>query len=327
MIGGHLVRRLLDDGYTVRASDIKRLDQWWQIHDDALNLDRLNCATPEDALAAVNGCDWVFDLAENMGGIGFITSERVACAESVEIGINLLRQSARSGVSRFFFASSACVYPVHMQEKAAAPRLRESDAWPADPEEGYGLAKLYLEELCRHYQAEGRIETRVARYHNVYGEHGSWRDGREKAPAALCRKAAETKLRFGRQGATTLRVWGDGRQTRSYCHVSDAVEGTLRLMASSYSRPLNIGTERLVTVDQLLDIIEAAAGIHPRRIYELGAAQGVRGRNADLALCRQVLGWQPTVALETGITDLYFWIEREVERSLASPRPPSTLNG
>lgn len=264
------------------------------------------------AVDAVDGAEWVFDLSEVMGGIGFIESNRIACAESVEIGVNLLRAASRCGVERFFFSSSACVYPTHLQAMADGYRLREVEAWPARPEAGYGFQKLYMEELCRSYREERGLETRVARYHNVYGPFSSWNDGKEKSPAAICRKVAEAKLK----GTGTVEVWGDGSQRRSYLFVDDCVDATVALMASDHSEPVNVGSERDVSVDELVSLVEAIAGVTLARTYDTRAPQGVRGRSADLTVVRAVLGWEPSRSLEKGLAALYGWVESQVAARL-----------
>ena len=314
MIGSALVERLVGQGHDVRAVDLKPEAAWWRRFERVENWDLCDLRGEDEAQAAVTDAEWVFDLAENMGGISFIESERVECAESIEIGINMLRESARAGVQRFFFSSSACIYPTHIQGSTEVVSLRESDAWPARPEDGYGFSKLYMEELCRNYREDRGLETRVARYHNIYSPYGSWNDGKEKSPAALCRKVAEAKC----SGSGTIEIWGDGEQRRSYCYIDDCLDGTLRLMASDHHDPLNIGSDRLVSVNELVSIIEEVAGVSLERTYNLTAAQGVRGRNSDNTLCRQVLGWEPTVPLEDGLRDLYFWVEAQVLRALVT---------
>ena len=310
-IGGALVQRLVAEGHDVTAVDIKPYSKWWRISDEAHNWQRCDCRKADYAEEAVMGAEWVFDLAETMGGISFIEGERVACSESIEIGINLIRESARAGVRRFFFSSSACIYPTDIQGSTEVTALKESDAWPARPEDGYGFGKLYMEELCRHYREERGLETRVARYYNIFGPHGSWNDGKEKSPAALCRKVAEAKL----TGNHKIEIWGDGEQRRSYCFIEDCLEGTLRLMASDHPEPLNIGSDRLVSVNELVSIIEGIAGVSLERRYDVTAAQGVRGRNSDNTLCKEVLGWEPRISLEDGLGSLYFWIESMVRKS------------
>lgn len=307
MIGGHLVKRLLQDGHSVRAVDIKSPRDWWQIHRGlkAQNWGSRDLSKLNNALDAVNGSDYVFDLAENMGGIGYITENRVDCAESIEIGINLLRASERCGVKRFFFSSSACVYNTALQQSGMYS-LKEDDAWPAQPEDGYGFAKLYMEELCRHYSEERGVETRVARYHNVYGPPCSWNDGKEKSPAALCRKVAEA------EDTSEIEIWGDGSQIRSYLHVDDCVEGTLALMDSDMNTPINIGSDRAVTIFELATMIEYIAGKDLDHRYNMQGAQGVVGRNADITMAKATLDWEPKVSLEDGLTQLYAWIKEQV---------------
>jgi GDP-D-mannose 3',5'-epimerase len=320
-VGGHLVKALLDQGHEVRASDIKPLRDWWQEHEHAHNFSNLDLSNAPEALAAVAGMDQVYDLAEHMGGISFIESNKVACAESIQIGIALLRACVVHNVGRFFYSSSACVYPTHIQQRSGNMHslkivhdLNEEDAWPARPEEGYGFSKLYMEELCRHYSDTYGIDTRVARYHNVYGSPGSWCDGKEKSPAALCRKVAEAVHGL----SPSIEVWGDGRQIRSYLHVSDCVRGTLALMASDYSSPVNIGSDRAVSIGQLLTMIETTAGALTHRTYNMNGAQGVDGRNADIGLAKELLDWAPQIELEEGIAALYRWIEIEVLTRSAS---------
>lgn len=279
-----------------------------------------------NARNTVEGAERVYDLAEHMGGISFIEANTVECAESVEIGIQLLRACARqSERPRFFFASSACVYPTHLQHAwrdeqgnrydHVAPKLNELDAWPARPEAGYGFAKLFTEELCRHYAETYDMEVRIARYHNIYGSPGSWNDGKEKSPAALCRKVAEA----ARHEEGTYEIWGDGKQVRSYLHVSDCVKGTMALMESDYAEPMNIGSDRAISINALADIIEDAANrTDLTRTYNSSGPQGVSLRNADISLAYSVLGWKPLVTLEDGIWDLYNWIEEKVNLNSAA---------
>ena len=308
MIGGHLVRALLARGEDVRAVDIKPLREWWQLHSNAQNLGEVDCRLAAAASHIMGGgVTRVYHLAENMGGIGFITKNRVACAESVEIGISVLRAADAAGVRRFLFSSSACVYPVFKQQ-GLAPQLQEREAWPAEPESGYGLAKLYMEELCRHYAEERGLSIRIARYHNVYGPYGSWNDGREKAPAALARKVAHAV----KSGEPDISIWGDGQQERSYLYVDDCVAGTLALMDSWYESPVNIGSSRAVSVDDLVTIFERLAGVTLKRHYSLMQATGVRGRNADISIARDVLDWEPKVPLEAGLRLLYNWVSAQL---------------
>lgn len=324
-IGGHLVRALLNQGHSVRTADIKPRKEWWQLHHDADNYAKTDLRMPAFANAMTEGAEQVYDLAENMGGIGFIEENRVDCSESIEIGISLLRAAAKYNVDRFFFASSACVYPTHLQEHDARASghanslylvrsLQEDDVWPAQPEEGYGLSKLYMEELCRHYTNERGLQTRVARYHNIYGPPASWNDGREKSPAAICRKVAECV----HTGNDTISIWGNGRQVRSYLYVDDCVQGTIRLMNSNCSWPVNIGSEDAVTINELVSLVEAVAAVQLVRSYDMAGAQGVGGRNADVRMAKEILGWEPTTPLPIGLAKLYRWIWDQVSSGASS---------
>lgn len=245
-----------------------------------------------------------------MGGIGYISTNHAEVARNnTLINLNMLEACRIQGVRRFFFSSSACVYPRYLQRDAEVRPLRESDAWPAEPEEGYGLEKLYMEKLCEYYREDFGIETRVARLHNVYGPLGTYDGGREKAPAAICRKVALAT----EDGE--IEIWGDGQQTRSFMYIDDCVEGIYRIMQSDYPRPLNLGTDRLVTIDELVDIVCRVAGKRLRKRYDLSKPQGVRGRNSDNSLIRQVLGWEPQISLEVGLARTYAWIEEELRRA------------
>lgn len=314
-IGGHLTRRLLDGGHDVRAVDIKRTDAWEQLDPRAENVEA-DCSYPTEAREAVDGADWVFALAADMGGMGFIKNHKAECMMSVLTSTNTLRYALAAGVSRYFYASSACVYPGYRQSHPDSPSLAEDDAYPADPEDGYGWEKLFSERMCRHFAEDYGIETRVARYHNVYGPAGTWRGGREKAPAAIARKVLEAE----QSGDHRIDVWGDGEQTRSFMFVDDCVEGTLRLMASDHPDPLNIGSAELVTINQLVDVAETAVFGEPgvlARSYDLTAPQGVRGRNSDNRLCDSVLGWQPTTPLADGMAALVDWLRPRVAEAAA----------
>lgn len=324
-IGGHLVGRLLADGDAVTAVDVKPRVEWHQAHLGALCFDRLDCAG-RDQLGIVNSAsgpyDEVYHLAADMGGIGFIEGNKLRCMLSVLITVNVLRSAVEYGWERVFYASSACVYPAHLQREADVAALREHDAYPADPEDGYGWEKLFGERLARHFGEETGVETRVARYHNVYGPYGTWDGGREKSPAAICRKVAELVLRAER-GESRLEddgpdnwitVWGDGKQTRSFTYVTDAVEGTLRLMRSDVREPLNVGSSELVTIDQLVDVVALTAGVDVEKRYLPDAPKGVRGRNSDNALIRRHLDWEPTTSLASGIASTYAWVADQVRR-------------
>ena len=307
-IGHHLVKRLKRDGYWVRGVDIKApeyepsdADSFW---DDCDLRDPSNCTD------AVDGIDTVFNLAADMGGIGYITAHLATIARNnVLIGANMLEEARTAGVTRFLYSSSACIYPMSKQQSPDVTPLKEEDAWPADPEKGYGVEKLFTEELCRYYAQDFGMETRIVRFHNVMGPLGSWRGGREKSPAAICRKVAEAK------DGGEIEVWGDGNQTRSYMYVDDCVEGLMRLMASDYREPLNLGTDRLVTINELVDIVANIAGKKISKRHDLTKPQGVRGRNSDNSRLRKVLGWEPSITLEDGLGRTYPWIEEQVRES------------
>jgi GDP-D-mannose 3', 5'-epimerase len=302
-IGGHLVRDLLEEGATVRAVDKKPADEWYQRFDDAENLE-LDLSLRENCFIAAEAIDQVYNLAADMGGMGFIELNKALCMLSVLINTHMLEASRGHGVERFLFSSSACVYAADKQTEAEVEPLREEDAYPAMPEDGYGWEKLFSERMCRHFTEDFDLDTRVVRYHNVYGPEGTWDGGREKAPAAICRKVAQAKL----SGDHEIEVWGDGKQTRSFTYISDCVHGTKALMASDHTAPVNLGSTELVTINQLIDIVEEIAGIEVARNYDLSAPQGVRGRNSDNTQLEVALGWQPSVTLQDGMAQTYAWI-------------------
>ena len=311
-IGGHLVRHLLDNGHTkVRAVDIKPPDQWYQWSAKAENL-QLDLRDKKSCYLVCEDAWRVFNLAADMGGMGFIESHKAACMLSVLINTHMLLAAKDSGVERYFYSSSACVYAADRQSEPDVTALREGDAYPAMPEDGYGWEKLFDERMCRHFEEDYGIEVRVARYHNVYGPNGTWDGGREKAPAAICRKVIHAKLK----GLNEIKIWGDGRQTRSFMYIDDCLEGSLLLVDSDVSEPLNIGSSRLVTVSQLVDIVEEIAGIELKRTYVLDAPQGVRGRSSDNTLVRKCLGWEPRIRLEDGIETTYRWIYNQMAKTL-----------
>jgi nucleoside-diphosphate-sugar epimerase len=252
----------------------------------------------------VAGASTVYNLAADMGGMGFIEYHRADCMLSVLISTHLLLAARDGGVERFFYASSACVYNAEKQGLSDVQPLKEEDAYPAMPEDGYGWEKLFTERMCRHFSDEFGLVTRVARYHNVYGPLGTWDGGREKAPAAICRKVAGAVL----SGIHEIEIWGDGEQTRSFMYIDDCVEGTLRIMESDFGEPINLGSDRLVTINALVDIVESIAGVKLKRTYNLSAPMGVRGRNSDNALLRKVLAWEPQTSLEDGLEKTYGWI-------------------
>jgi len=302
-IGGHLVQRLLYEGAYVTAVDVKPLVEWWQVCGAAVNA-RTDLSTADGAGHA----DEVYHLAANMGGIGWIEGHRAdICAENTRIDINVLEMARAAKVGRLLYTSSACVYPAELQGEVGQP-LAEWHADGRHPEPGYGEQKLYTERLCHYYREDYGLETRVARLHNVYGPRGSWTGGREKSPAAICRKVAEVK------DGGEIEVWGDGEQTRSYCYVDDVVDGLVRLMRSDYPGPVNVGSDRLVSINELVRMVSAAAGKRVD-VRHVPGPLGVRGRNADLTLATQVLGgWRPEVSLEQGLAQTYDWIRMQVRR-------------
>ncbi len=307
-IGGHLVKSLLAEGLLVRAVDIKPFDMWWQLDSAALNV-RSDISLREEAAAAAEGASVVYNLAADMGGIGYIEHNKASCMLSVLASTHMLMAARDAGAERYFYASSACVYAADRQSSADVRPLRESDAYPAMPEDGYGWEKLFSERMARHFSEDFGLETRVARYHNVYGEHGAWTGGREKAPAAICRKVAEAKI----QRRSTIDIWGDGQQTRSFMHVDDCVKGTKLITLGDDTAPVNLGSEELVTIDQLVDVVETIAETSLERRYNLDAAQGVRGRSSDNTELRRRYGWEPVVALADGLERTYGWIYDQVQ--------------
>jgi nucleoside-diphosphate-sugar epimerase len=303
-IGGHLVAELRRRGHvSVRAVDCKGFDEWYQRFDDVENrvLDLREASACETAAREAR---YIFNLAADMGGMGFIELNKAACMLTVLINTHMLMAARKAGTERFFFSSSACVYAAEKQSAAAVQPLRESDAYPAAPEDGYGWEKLFSERMCRHFTEDFGLTTRVARYHNVYGPHGTYDGGREKAPAAVCRKVVQAQL--SRSGE--IEIWGDGEQTRSFTYIDDCLEGTLRLMASDVAEPLNIGSGQLVTINRLVDIVEEIAGVKLKRRYKLDAPKGVRGRNSDNTLVSERLNWAPSTSLEEGMRPTYEWI-------------------
>lgn len=309
-IGGHLVKSLLENGVEViRAVDVKPLDQWYQATDSVENLsldlkDQQNCHT------AAKGATLVYQLAADMGGMGFIENNKALCMLSVLTNTHMLIAAKDAGVKRFFYASSACVYNGEKQTNPDAVALKESDAYPALPEDGYGWEKLFSERMCRHFEEDFGLVARVARFHNVYGPHGTWDGGREKAPAAVCRKVIEAK----RSGKHEIEIWGTGHQTRSFMYIDDCVLGTQMIMESHIDEPINLGSSELVTINQLVDIVEEIAGVRLERKYNLTAPKGVNGRNSDNTMILDRLGWEPTTRLRDGMEKTYRWIEGEIER-------------
>jgi nucleoside-diphosphate-sugar epimerase len=303
-IGGHLVADLLRQQQApVRSVDSKPLDDWYQFFPEVDN--RVLDLRDRDACReAVSNARYVFNLAADMGGMGFIENNKALCMLSVLVNSHLLLAAREQDVERYFFASSACVYAADKQTSTDVEPLKEVDAYPAMPEDGYGWEKLFSERMCRHFSEDFGLTTRIGRYHNVYGPHGTYDGGREKAPAAICRKVVEAKL----SGSGEIEIWGDGEQTRSFMFIDDCVYGSKLLMESDVVEPLNVGSAQLVTINKLVSIVEEIAGVKLRRRYRLDAPQGVRGRNSDNTLIEQHLGWQPGISLEEGLEKTYGWI-------------------
>jgi nucleoside-diphosphate-sugar epimerase len=303
-IGGHLVGNLLRQGFQqVRAVDCKPFGEWYQWFPEADN--RQHDLREKTACYLVTeGVQYVFHLAAEMGGIGFIETHKADCMLSLLSSTHMLLAARDLGASRFFFSSSACVYAADKQNVARVAPLKETDAYPAMPEDGYGWEKLIAERLCRHFYEDFGLETRVARYHNVYGPHGTYEGGREKAPAAICRKVIEAKL----TGRHEIEVWGDGEQTRTFTYIDDCLTGSQLILESDVREPLNLGTDRLVTINQLVSIVQRIAGITLRRRYRLDAPKGVRGRSSDNTLIEARLNWSPSISLEAGLEKTYAWI-------------------
>lgn len=307
-IGGHLVADLLREGHTnITSVDIKPFDEWYQLFPNVENL-QLNLQEMDACSRALRGASLVYNLAADMGGMGFIENNRALCMLSVLINTHLLMAAKDAGVKRFFYASSACVYAADKQTSPDVVALKESDAYPAMPEDGYGWEKLFSERMCRHFREDFGLETRVARYHNVYGPHGTYKGGREKAPAAVCRKVIEAKL----SGNHSIEIWGDGKQTRSFMYIDDCLKGTKTITASDILEPINLGSNELVTINGLVDIVEEIAGIKLKRTYKLDAPKGVNGRNSDNTLIKKYLGWEPSTRLRDGMERTYRWIYDEI---------------
>jgi nucleoside-diphosphate-sugar epimerase len=310
-IGSHLAKHLYDQGHFVRVADIKFDDYIGsKYYSEKLKLD---LRILDNCLKATKGIDKVYNLAANMGGIGFITSVFAdVMYDNVLINTYMIKASVQNKVKRFFFSSSACIYPNFKQTKAEVAGLKEEDAYPADPNEAYGWEKLFTEEMIKSYQINYGFNARIARYHNIYGPEGTYKGGKEKAPAALCRKVAEAS------DPGTIEIWGDGTATRSFCFIDDCVRGTIALMESDHEKPLNIGSDRLVSMDALADIIIKISGKKITKTHNTSAPEGVKGRNADLTLVKKVLGWQPRVSLEEGMKKTYRWINQMVEKDKES---------
>ena len=305
-IGGHLAGALLARGHHVRCVDRKPVDEWHQVFGDADNV-VADLRDPGACMTACDGMDECYQLAADMGGMGFIENNKALCMLSVLINTHMLLAARERGLESFFYSSSACVYNVDKQKREDPAPLREEDAYPAMPEDGYGWEKLFSERMCRHFREDFGLRTRVVRYHNVYGPHGSWEGGREKAPAAICRKVIHAK----RTGELGIEIWGDGRQTRSFMHIADCLKGTREIMASDIVEPVNLGSNELTTIDGLVDVVEDIAGVRLKRRYRPDAPRGVNGRNSDNRMIMRHLGWEPSIRLRDGMDRTYGWIHDE----------------
>ncbi|MGD0681322.1 MAG: NAD-dependent epimerase/dehydratase family protein [Terracidiphilus sp.] len=307
-IGGHLVTRLLELGVrAVRAVDVKPIEEWHQTSREAENL-VLDLRDKEACYRATEGMQVVFQLAADMGGMGFIENNKALCMLSVLISTHMLMAARDSGIDQFFYASSACVYNGDKQTNPDVVALKEEDAYPAMPEDGYGWEKLFTERMCRHFEEDFGLQCRVARFHNVYGPLGTYEGGREKAPAAICRKVIEAKI----SGRHEIEIWGSGNQTRSFMYVDDCTRGIQAIVESEIHEPINLGSSELVTINQLVDIVEEIAGIQLKRSYDLNAPKGVNGRNSDNTKIREYLSWEPSIRLKDGMARTYEWIESQI---------------
>jgi len=311
-IGGHYAKSLIERGHDVVVADVKPLNQWYQTFDQAENF-CLDLENKESCFKATEGVDEIYNLACNMGGMGFITQNRALCMLSVLLNTHLLMAAKHFNVKKYFYSSSACAYPDHLQTDADIISLKESDAYPANPEDGYGWEKLFSERMCRHFYEDFDQDIRMYRFHNVYGPYGTWDGGREKAPAAMCRKVIECMDK----GDMNMEIWGDGEQTRSFMYIDDCIKGIDLLMDSQVRDPLNLGRSELVTINQLLNIVEKIAGVEVKRHYNLDAPQGVRGRNSDNTLIKEKLGWEPEIDLVTGMEKTFWWIKEQYDRRKA----------
>jgi GDP-D-mannose 3',5'-epimerase len=303
-IGGHLVAEFRSQGCkNIRAVDVKPLDEWYQRFSDVENL-VLDLNEKPSCEIAAKGAHEIYNLAANMGGMGFIEHNKALCMLSVLINTHMLQAALHHGCQKFFYSSSACVYNADKQTTFEAPSLREEDAYPAQPEDGYGWEKLFSERMCRHFREDFGLYTRVARFHNVYGPWGTWFGGREKAPAAMCRKVIEAKM----SGKHEIEIWGSGVQTRSFMYADDCIKGVQLIMDSDILEPINLGSTEAVSINQLVDIVEDIAGIKLKRKYDLSAPKGVNGRNSENTRIKKYLNWEPNTALRVGMEKTYAWI-------------------
>ncbi len=316
-IGHHLTKYLVQRGYWVRGVDIKEPEYEATAANEFLLLDLSEAA---NCRRATEGIDEVYGLAANMGGIGFIENNKaVIVRDNTLINLNSIEAARLNGVKRYLYTSSACIYPGYKQKETDVTPLKEEDAYPADAEDGYGWEKLYMERVCRHYTEDFGVDTRVVRFHNIFGPLGTYDGGREKSPAAICRKIALAK------DGDDIEVWGDGEQTRSYCYIDDCVEGIYRLMRSGHREPINLGQDRMISVNELVDMVAKIAGKRIGKRYDLTKPQGVRGRNSDNTRLREVLKWEPSVSLEDGLAITYHWIAGQLEKQMSHPQSAQML--
>jgi GDP-D-mannose 3', 5'-epimerase len=320
-IAGHLVKELIKKGNQVRAVDIKPLNEWYQKSEEADNL-VLDLRLRDNCYQAVNGYNEIYNLAADMGGMGFIENNKAACMISVLINTHLLLAARDCGIDRYFYASSACVYNGEKQTDPDNPGLKESDAYPALAEDGYGWEKLFGERMCRHFREDFGITTRVARFHNVYGPFGTFDGGREKAPAAICRKVIEASI----TGKKDITIWGDGHQTRSFMYIDDCIKGIIDIMYSNIEEPINLGSSEMVSINQLVDIVEDIAGFKLERKYDLNAPKGVRGRNSENNLIRKYLNWEPSIPLRKGMKKTFDWIKEQILEEPENKKKVSKFN-
>ncbi|QIX25489.1 NAD-dependent epimerase/dehydratase family protein [Nocardioides sp. JQ2195] len=310
-IGGHLVADLLAQGKSVRSVDVKPQSEWYQVHPDAQNVVG-DLSLLDTAMAQTAGAEEVYMLAADMGGMGFIENNKALCMLTVLTSTHMLQAAREHDVQRYFYSSSACVYAADKQVDTDITALKEADAYPAMPEDGYGWEKLFTERMCRHFEEDFDLTTRVARYHNVYGPEGTWDGGREKAPAAVCRKIATAAI----TGEHELEIWGDGEQTRSFMYIDDCLKGSQMILAGDSNVPVNLGSDELVSINGLVDIVEEIAGVKCHRNYKLDAPQGVRGRNSDNTQIQETYGWAPSITLADGLAKTYAWVYDQVKRSI-----------
>jgi len=310
-IGGHLTNKLLKNGNYLVSVDIKPKEYWFQDFEDSENHYSMDMKDINNCRKVTKKIDYVFNMACNMGGMGFIENNKAECMQSVLINTNLLIACKEAAVKRYFFSSSACAYNKSLQQEVFIEGLREEDAYPADPEDGYGWEKLFSERMCKHFEEDYGIKVRIARYHNIYGPYGTYDGGREKAPAAMCRKVIKAK----KNNENRIEVWGDGKQTRSFLYIDDCIEGTLRLFESDYPEPVNIGSDEQVSINQVIEIIENISGIKKlERIYQMDKPKGVRGRSSNNDLVKKILNWSYKIELKDGLKKTYDWMNNEIDK-------------